>query len=374
MRGVRKLEGLADCDVLHVVWPGDPSGVVTQVAGIVRVAKARGALVHRVCFLEGRGATADALRAEGLAYRLDLRRGWGPLALWRFALSLRRLNPSVVHFHWPALGPIAIAMAALPRASFVWTEHHPGAMFRSFRFRTFYRVFRTKFSRFVVTSEDMARHVEGYGVEPSRIALIPNGLTIPLRRRPTPDGRHAGDAIGVVTRLDRLKRVDVFIDVIAELQRRGVRCSAFVVGDGGARPRLERHAVMKGVDDSVRFVGMQNDVTQWLDRFDIFLTTTSIESFGLAGLEAMARGVPVVAMPCPGGLADLVASGGILLSDRKVETAADTVEQLLNSSKSHAKVQQRGYDVAARYSMDATVSSLDELYRDVGENGVLQTA
>jgi glycosyltransferase involved in cell wall biosynthesis len=338
---------------------------VTQVAGLVRAAAESSLLTHRVCFLDGAGETADALESEGLVVcRLGFRRGWGVVGLVRLALVVRSTRARVVHFHWPALGPILVSMAAAPRSAFVWTEHHPGALLRQRRFRIFYALFRRRFSRFVVPSKPMAQCVESYGVERARIRLVPNGLTVPLRE-PTDVPAGAGRVVGVLTRLDRLKRVDLFVDTVAELRSRGVDCVGVVVGDGGQRAALEEHAGSRGVRDVVEFVGMKNDVVTSLDRFDVFLTTTSIESFGLAVLEAMARAVPVVAMPCPGGLGELVGRGGVLLPDRSVAFAADVVAQLLASPESRRELGLRGWEVAAGYTLEAALAALDRLYGEL---------
>jgi glycosyltransferase involved in cell wall biosynthesis len=351
-----------------MVWPGSPSGVVTQVAGLVRAAEKRSNLRHRICFLDGTGEVAEALEAEGLTVcRLGLRRGWGAIGLFRLARVIRSSKPRVLHFHWPALGPIFVGMAAARHSSFVWTEHHPGALFRSLRFKLFYRWFRSRFDRFVVVSEPMKRCVEGYGVEPARIRLIPNGLTIPLRASPRARAEK-GRIVGLLTRLDRLKRVELFVDVIAELRARGIDCVGRVVGGGRQQPVVERHAALLGMEDTIEFVGMQADVAAQLDRFDVFLTTTSIESFGLAALEAMARAVPVVAMPCPGGLAELVSRGGVLLPDRDVKTAADAVSELLASPQLREEVGQRGLAVAGDYGLDGTLTALDRLYTELIED------
>jgi glycosyltransferase involved in cell wall biosynthesis len=255
-------------------------------------------------------------------------------------------------------------MAVAGDSSFVWTEHHPGALARIRRFRIFYRLFRRRFSRFVVPSKPMARCVESYGVDRRRIRLIPNGLTVPLRESPR-SGESVGRVVGVLTRLDRLKRVELFIDVVAELRTKGVDCVGVVVGDGRQRPVLEQHATDRGVRDAVQFLGMRNDVAAQLDDFDVFLTTTSVESFGLAVLEAMARALPVIAMPCPGGMSELVERGGILLPNRTVTTAAAVVEEILLSPELREKLGQRGRAVASEYSLDAALKALDRLYLEL---------
>jgi glycosyltransferase involved in cell wall biosynthesis len=362
---VRRRPTQLECDVLHVLWPGDyVGGVQTQVAGYVRAASQHGDMVHRVCFLDGAGPTGDALENEGISFRLGFRRGWGPLGLLRFARALRAVRPRVVHFHWRTFGAIAVARVTLPRTPFVWTEHHPGAITPSLRVRLFYRLFRGRFSRFVVTSDAMATYVEGFGIGRERIPVIPSALTVPLRRPESPM-LSRGNVIGVITRLDGPKRIDLFIDVLAELRNRGVACSGVVVGEGPYRETYEEHARRSGPGDVVRFVGMSADVAGWLDRFDVFLSTSSIETFGLAVLEAMARGVPVVAMPCPGGLSDLVGRGGVLVTGREPRIAADAVESLLASPAERARVGRRGYSIATTYTLDAAVSRHAAMYREL---------
>jgi glycosyltransferase involved in cell wall biosynthesis/GT2 family glycosyltransferase len=359
------LDGLAGCDVLHVVWPGDYNGVLTHVDGYVRAARSPGGLDHRVCFLEGRGAVADGLAKEGIAYRLGFRRGWGPIGLWRFARSLRAARPQVVHFHWRAFGAIMVAAAMLPRTPFVWTEHHPDVVLGSRQPRIFYRFLKRRFARFVVTSDAMAAYVARYGVDRRRIDVIPNALTIPLSP-PEPRREQQQPVVGVVTRIDDRKRVDLFIDVIAELRRRKVQCSGLIVGDGDPRAELEAYARQSGLARAVRFVGMKRDVAGWLDRFSVFLSTSTVDTFGLASLEAMARGVPVVAMPCPGGLSELARRGGVLLEDRDRRTAADAIQSLLASDEARFEVAQRGYDVALGHTMAAAVERHDQMYRALG--------
>jgi glycosyltransferase involved in cell wall biosynthesis len=270
----------------------------------------------------------------------------------------------VVHFHWRALVAIGVAKVVLPRTPFVWTEHHPGAVTSGPRTRLFYRLFHRPFRRFVVSSDAMAGYVEGFGIDRALIRVIPPAVTVGLRRPETPMPSR-GNVVGVITRLDGPKRVDLFIDVLAELRDRGVTCSGVVVGDGGHKEIYEEHARRSGLGDRIQFIGMSSDVAGWLDRFDVFLTTSSVETFGLAALEAMARGVPVVAMPSSGGLSDLVERGGILVRDRAPRSAADAVESLLASGAMRSQVGIRGYEIATAHTLDAAVSRHSSMYREL---------
>ena len=368
-RRYRSRSTAGTCDVLHVLWQGDYGGVETHVTGLVRGLTQRGDMVHRVCFLEGSGPAASVLHGEGMvSSRLGFRRGWGPIGLWRFARVLRMTRPRLIHFHWRVLGAITVARVVLPRTPFVWTEHHPGAAIGHPKVSLFYRVLGRCFRRFVVTNDVMVGRVATYGVATDRIVLIPSGLTVPLRR-PDDAMQSRGNVVGVVTRLDWPKRVDLFLEVLSELRARGVSCSGIIVGDGDRKELYEQHARRLGLVQIVEFPGETDDVPRWLDRFDVFLTTSSVETFGLAVLEAMARGVPVVGMPCAGGLPDLLRSGGVLAQDRDPKTAADAVERLLTSSAERAHVARRGYELAKGHTLDAALTKHGRMYRELVTNG-----
>ena len=115
----------------------------------------------------------------------------------------------------------------------------------------------------------------------------------------------------------------------------------------------------------VTFVGQQDDVASWLDRFDVFLMTSDVETFGIAALEAMTRGVPVVAMPSAGGLASLAERGGVLLESRDVTEAAATVADVLASPERRSELRRRGAGVAREHRLEHTVTALDNMYAEV---------
>lgn len=344
------------CQVLHVVWPGGLGGIPRQVAQIVRRASG-----HRVCFLDGNGVVGDALVAEGLAVRLFICRGWAPRSVWRLARTLRELKPRVLHLHSNDSVAVALLSAlVLPGVRRVYTERSPRSLRpESLKDKALYWILRRTYTSFVALSPAMAAALERHGIEPGSIVVIPHAVAVPGRRRQDPD---PASTVGVVCRLAPVKRVDLLIDVVTELRRRGVECSALIVGDGSQRAGLEAQAIASGVGDCVRFAGAQQDVLPWLDEIDVFLATSEIDVYPNAVLEAMARGVPVVAMACKGGLADLAVSGGHLLPDRGVTTAADAVAQLLESREARERLRARGYAVAAEHTPEVVLSKLGELY------------
>ena len=349
-------------DVLHVLWSGRIGGIERQVATMLRHADRRGGLRHRACLLDGAGVVGDALVAEGRAVRLGMRAGWDPEGLARLARLARRLRPRAVHLHTHAVAAHVVLGAALPRALTVYTEHSPRVLTRDGKFRALYRLLRARNARLVALSPAMAAAMIAQGASPGAITIVPEpgGRAPGARVRRTAGA--ADGTVGVVARLAPQKRIDLLLDVVDRLRREGTACRGLVVGGGALAGDLARRRAALGLEDAVDLAGEQEDVVPWLDRMDVFLMTSAFEPFGIAALEAMARGVPVVAMPCPGGLGELAAGGGRLLPDRSVATAAGAVAQLLASPGERSLARARGRVVVGRHGPGPVLARLEAVY------------
>ena len=330
--------------------------------GIAKAAAARDGYVHRVCLLDGRGPIGDELDREGLALRIGLRTGADP-RLARFGRALKLIHPRVLHFHTHAVGAHIVGRAALPSSVRVYSEHSPRAFRSDRKFALLYRLLLRTTSAFTIATPGVAELVIRRGIPRSRIVVIPNGVPVP--RRTDAPGVSEEPVVGIVARLEPQKRVDLFLAVIAELCRRGTVCRGIVVGDGSLRGQLVELRDRLGLREMIEFAGEQTNDVPWLDRLDVFLMTSEYEPFGIAALEAMARRVPVVAMPCPGGLAELVERGGLLMPDRNPTTAATHIEQVLSSAEERRRLRRRGDQLVEECSFDRIVQRLDELYGDL---------
>lgn len=350
---------------MHLYWSGDRNGVTMQLATIVREATARGSRQH-VFFVDGRGPVADELVAAGLATRLGVQSGWNLLGLARLTQAFRRLRPRVVHVHKPALIPTLVAYAACRDAAWVYTEHSPESLTGAPRFRLFYAIFRTRFEAFIALAPELVDVIRGYGVPETRIEEIPCMLAVPLQKQQAL--REPGIVVGALARLARVKRLDLFVDVVAELRARGCEVTARIVGAGPERQALLDHAATLRVDGLVEFAGETADVAAALDGFDVLLLTSELEVAGTATLEAMARGVPVVAMPSRGGVDASVRAAGILLADRSVSAAADTVARLLASAPERRALQARGLAQAQPHEPAVVLPRLERLYAGLGSH------
>jgi glycosyltransferase involved in cell wall biosynthesis len=122
------------------------------------------------------------------------------------------------------------------------------------------------------------------------------------------------------TRLQRRKRVDALIRIFAKLREEvgpAIEVTLEIIGNGPARNKLDRLCKRLTLGDSVRFLGTgtAEDVRALLSRGDVFANACMLESFGLAALEALSCGIPVVARS-EGGVGSFVEHGknGVLVA------------------------------------------------------------
>jgi len=158
-----------------------------------------------------------------------------------------------------------------------------------------------------------------------------------LRARLCPPDRY--DALVIhISNLRPVKRVDVALEVFRRIRRR-VRARFLVAGEGPVRADVERQASEHALGDDVAFLGEQADPVALLSVSDLFLLPSIQESFGLAALEAMACGVPVVASRI-GGLPEIIDDGvtGFVCLPDDVDGMAERAVALLTDPALHARV------------------------------------
>ena len=142
-----------------------------------------------------------------------------------------------------------------------------------------------------------------------------------------------------------------------------------MVGDGPERPRAMERAEELGVDRQVHFLGKHASVDELLRCCDLFLLPSESESFGLAALEAMACGSPVVASRT-GGLPEVVAEGvaGHLLPVGDVEGMADAAAAILSDNATWRRMSTAAREIAVdRFAAERVVPVYEAFYREILE-------
>jgi N-acetyl-alpha-D-glucosaminyl L-malate synthase BshA len=160
----------------------------------------------------------------------------------------------------------------------------------------------------------------------------------------------------------KIKRVQDVVRIFSEVHK--VRPSKLLfVGDGPERSTAEDLARELGVCDEIRFVGKQEQMEDILAIGDLFLLTSEYESFGLAALEAMAAGVPVVSTNA-GGLKEINIDGetGYMANVGDVETMSKQALAILGDDKVLKGFKERASAHAKKFDISHIVPHYEKLY------------
>ncbi|MET9197679.1 glycosyltransferase [Streptomyces olivaceus] len=189
------------------------------------------------------------------------------------------------------------------------------------------------YARVVCTTEFAAREFVRIGAR--NVVRAPLGVDLAGRHPALYDPRlraryaRADETLLVMcSRLSVEKRPGTAFDALAALRRRGGRAALVVAGDGPLRPRLEQRAREQALP--VTFLGHLADpgaLGALQASADVCLAPGPAETFGLAALEAMASGTPVVAS-ASSALSEVIGSAGAVAADHG-EAFADAVELVL---------------------------------------------
>ena len=205
----------------------------------------------------------------------------------------------LIHSHLFLPG-LMIRLRRLIDSNFVWIhsvhygsyKFQKGGLFKKWLDRHF--IFPGA-DELVAVSQSVAESLKG--VSCRRINVIPNGLrpvfSEPRKRSLT--GQSGPLVLGTISMLRREKGIPDLIYALNQMLELGVHVRLRIAGEGPERNKIEKLVERLKISDAVDLIGFVDDIEDFTNSIDIFVNSSKIESFGLATLEAMNRGVPLVA-------------------------------------------------------------------------------
>jgi len=156
----------------------------------------------------------------------------------------------------------------------------------------------------VAASEETGRRLRAHLGPRARVTVAPNGVDLDAARSAVP--APAPTTLVTVGRLLPHKRIDLLLEAVALLRADGSDVTCRVIGDGPARDALRGRAAALGLGDAVEFrhdVQGQDKLYSLVKAARVFAFPSEREGFGIAALEALACGLPVVTTSAPDNLA-----------------------------------------------------------------------
>ncbi len=279
--------------------------------------------VHFICLVEH----GDAAPRDRVC--LLRRRRFDPrilIDLTRY-FKTNRIDLVATHFMRAGVwGRIAAASAGIPAVVF----EHGLARNERFPYRLIDRLLTHITTLVVANSNATAEYAKkALGLPQSRIRVVYPFVDFrPLARRRAAVGPIV---IGNVAGLNRCKGHDTLLRALALLVAAGRNVRLEIVGDGPLRGALERLAGTLGIRERVTFWGYRKDVDRFLAGLDVFAFPSQSEGFGIAVVEAMLAGVPVVCSDA-GGLPEIVSHerSGLIAPAGNADALAAAIGRLLD--------------------------------------------
>jgi glycosyltransferase involved in cell wall biosynthesis len=369
--------------ILHVIsgdlWAGAEAQACVLISGLVRIPG-----IEAAAAIMNEGELAGRLRKQGVRVFILYEQDRGPIGiLFRLRAVIEEWRPDIVHTHREKENVLgAIANWSARKVPCVRTAHggpeyqRGGGGLRAARRRVIERLdrwcARRLQARIIVVSRELAIRLS-HVLPVEKMVVIENGVDAPTLsaqvgsaefRRAAPDCVH----IGIVGRLVHVKRVDLFLQAAALLNRKGPERSwrFHIFGEGPLRAELEAMSRRCEIADIVMFHGYRQDIATCIAGLDALVMCSDHEGMPMTALEAAALGVPLVAHAV-GALPD-IAPTEFLVSEQSAIAYAQGVRRALQSD-ARAITRKMAEGVLARFSADANARAVHALYEQVVAEG-----
>ncbi len=357
-------------------------GTEIQTLNLVRALISGGHRVVVACYFEYAETMVARYRAAGAEVELMQTEG-KRIGCWRGLLflyrGLRRLvqkyRPDIAHVQYMAPGAqpcLFLKLLGVPHI--IATAHTDARVYQSLRLLHFiqrrvvdvFTCITTRAEKEFFASDQLFTadtnlqrhdHVTIYNSLPEHVTLAK------AARMTMPDA----PVIGVVSRMEHIKGMDLVIPAFAELLKHLPQARILVVGDGSLLPQMKEQANALGIADKVEWAGRQpqEKLADYYDRIDLFWMPSLSEGFGLSALEAMARACPVVASNV-GGLPELVtADCGLLCEVEDAHSLAEASLQIQQDETAYIRLSEGALQRAGKFSMPRYTELILNLYEKV---------
>ena len=201
--------------------------------------------------------------------------------------------------------------------------------------------------------------------------VISNGINLDKYKKAKPylkkdllnnvDQEQNSKFIVMVARMDHQKDHLTLIKAATQLPS---NYHILLVGDGVNRHEYENIVRNLSISNRIHFLGIRNDVGEILKTCDLFVLSSNWEGFGLAAVEAMAAGLPVIVSNVS-GLKDVVGDAGITFPKGDENVLAQTIIETLENPGLSNELSNKGMKRASEFSIDVMVDKYIKAYKEL---------
>ena len=256
-----------------------------------------------------------------------------------------------------------------------WVER----TWRTFLYHNLDRISLPFYRKVICVSTDLYEATRSFGIPESQLSLIDNAVDTEQFRRTQSVGEAKSrlnwpterKLVLAAGRLSPEKGFDVLIQAVTTVVREGVDVGLMIAGDGPELASLERLTKSLGIEDRCKLLGFQSQLIPWYEACDIFALSSLREGLPNVLLEAMAVGAPVLSTKVAGIPRLLIhEDNGLLVEPGRVEDIAESIKRMLHDDALRRSLGENATrTIVERFSFDARMKKVVDVYRSIGVNG-----
>ncbi|MFC1674787.1 glycosyltransferase family 4 protein [Candidatus Omnitrophota bacterium] len=357
-------------NILYLTNHLNVGGITSYVLTLAKGIKSGG---HAVYAATSTGDRLQELQREGIEYiRVPLRTKSeaSPKVLFSFfrlLCAVRKYDIDIIHSHSRTTQVVGALLAGFSQAAHISTCHG------FFKKRLSRRICSCWGRRVIAISKEVKKHlIDDFGVKEEIIRVIHNGIDTDRFARGRESGLKKkfglkdGPVVGIIARLSDVKGQVYLVEAMQEVVSQIPEAQLVIAGSGRMEKELKDLTARLDLRKSVYFIPTVADTRELLSVMDVFVMPSLKEGLGLALMEAMACGLPVVGSNV-GGIKSLIKhkENGLLVEPKDVKQLSLAILELLRNKEKGADYGQRARELIIRdFSKDEMVRKTIEVYKE----------
>lgn len=340
--------------ILHVITNLETGGAEKLLVDLLPFLS-RENTVELALFVGNRTPFFEKIEAAGI--KIHVFADCGSVYNWSNIWKLFKLSRKfdIVHTHNTAPQLYGALVSMFIKAKFCTTEHTTTSHHRTWWFKPVEKWMYGRYSSIICISEAAKQNV--LLIAPSckdRICVVPNGIDTSVYKKAQPinkEGLVSKESNRVVLMVGRYSYQKDQATIIKAMPLLADDMELWLAGYGETHEKLQDLANKLNVAERVHLLGLRTDVPNILKASDVVVQSSHIEGFGLAAVEAMAAGKPVIASNVE-GLSSVVEGAGLLFEHENAQQLANAISNVLNDKKQYQSLVEKGYKRASIYTIE----------------------
>jgi glycosyltransferase involved in cell wall biosynthesis len=289
------------------------------------------------------------------------------------AQYVRANKIKLIHAHLPWAGVVARVAGKMADVPVVYTEHNKQERYH-FATRFMNLATMNLLRRVIAVSQDVEESIRKHkpGLK-APVQTILNGVNT-KHFRPGAQGRESvrealnippgAPVIGTIAVFRFQKRLDLWLEIAAEILKHEPQTHFILVGDGPLKQMLETKRQQLGLEKHVHFAGVQTEVRPYLAAFDLYMMSSVFEGLPIALLEAMASGCAVITTDA-GGIKEVIRheTDGLLCQDEPMKLVNFAQRLIRDPQQRQVLAAQGRKRIESSFSLEKMVKELEAVYR-----------